>query len=250
MNYPPTPDQKVRTNPLQFVLKYNNLTTQTGEELMSRTFKLALFVSIIAITALACSFGADDSGTDTGSGANILFEDDFSNPNSGWDSFEDADGATDYDNGTYRISLYTDTMFYWANPYKDFDDVAIEVQAQKTSGGDDMQYGVICRHKDVNNWYALVITGDGYATIRKRYNGGELEYITDWVQVSAINTGNSGNSLRAECIGNKLTLFVNGAEAISVIDGDITSGDAGLMAGTFDQPNTEVRFDNFVVMKP
>ena len=220
---------------------------------MKRTFKLALFITIIAITALACSFGANDGGgTDTGGGgANILFEDDFSNPNSGWDRYEDDEGITDYDNGTYKISVLIDTMFYWANPYKDFgNDVIVEVQAQKTAGGDDMQYGVICRHSDIENWYALVISGDGYAAIRKRYAGGELEYIADWVEVSAINTGNSGNNLRAECVGSKLTLFVNGTQAISVTDSDITSGDAGLMAGTFEQPNTEVRFDNFVVQKP
>ncbi len=75
---------------------------------MKRTFKLALFITIIAITALACSFGANDGGgTDTGGGgANILFEDDFSNPNSGWDRYRDDEGITDYDNGTYKIGVY------------------------------------------------------------------------------------------------------------------------------------------------
>jgi len=219
---------------------------------MNRNLKLALFISVIALTALACSFGTNDGGTDTGSGGggNILFEDDFSNPSTGWDRYEDEEGYTDYDNGTYKIGVYGNTLFYWANPYQDFGDVIVEVQAQKTSGGDDMQYGVICRHSDVNNWYALVISGDGWAAIRKRYNGSDLEYIADWVEAPAVNTGNSGNNLRAECIGSKLTLFVNGTEAISVIDGDITSGDAGLMAGTFEQTTTEVLFDNFVVKKP
>lgn len=224
---------------------------------MKRTFKLALFISVIALTALACSFGANDGGTTDGgntdsggSTPNILFEDDFSNPGSGWDRYSDEEGYTDYDNGTYKIGVYGDTLFYWANPYENFDDVIVEVQAQKISGDDDMQYGIICKHQDIDNWYALVISGDGWAAVRKRYQGGDLEFITDWVEVSAINTGNAGNNLRAECIGDTLTLYVNGTEAISVVDSDISTGDAGLMAGTFEQPSTEVLFDNFVVKKP
>ncbi|MBN2044111.1 MAG: hypothetical protein JW757_03745 [Anaerolineales bacterium] len=216
---------------------------------MVRTYKLALFISVIAIAALACSFGAEDSGS-TGGGADILFEDDFSNPESGWDRFNDGEGYTDYENGTYKIGVYTDTLFYWANPYRNFNDVIIEVQAQKITGGDDMQYGIICRHEDVDNWYAMIISGDGYAAIRKRYQGSELEFITDWAQVSAINTGNAANNLRAECIGNQISLYVNGTLAVSVVDSDLTSGDAGLMAGTFEQTSTEVLFDNFVVRKP
>jgi hypothetical protein len=217
---------------------------------MKRTLKLSLFIAVIALTALACSFGQNGGGISGGGSGDILFEDDFANSNSGWDQYEDSEGFTNYENGTYKIGVYTDTMFYWANPYKDFGDVVVEVQAQKISGGDDMQYGIICKHQDINNWYALVISGDGWAAIRKRYAGGELEYIADWVEVSAINTGNSGNTLRAECIGSQLTLYVNGTQAISVNDSDITSGDAGLMAGTFDQSTTEVLFDNFVVKNP
>lgn len=217
---------------------------------MKQTTKLFLFISILVITALACSFDIGGIGGVNDGEAAILFEDDFSNPDSGWDRYSDAEGYTDYENGTYKIGVYSDTLFYWANPYKDFDDVIIEVQAKKISGGDDMQFGIICRHKDIDNWYALIISGDGYAVIRKRLNGSDLDILTDWEQVSAINTGNTTNNLRAECIGSNLSLYVNGILAIQAIDTDISSGDAGLMAGTFDQTSTEVLFDNFVVKQP
>lgn len=225
---------------------------------MKRNAKLIIFIGVIIITTLACSTfsgggnnSGDTTGNDTGSQpANILFEDDFSNSNSGWDQYSDDAGLTDYENGAYKIGIYTDTYFYWANPYQNFGDVSVEVEAQKTSGGDDMQYGIICHHLDVDNWYALVISGDGFAAIRKRYQGGDLEYIADWVEVGAINTGNSTNTLRAECVGSRLSLYVNGTLAVEATDADIPSGDVGLMAGTFDQSSTEVLFDNFVVRKP
>lgn len=220
---------------------------------MKPKIKILVFISVIALTILACSTltGGNNSGDGSASSdANILYQDDFSSSNSGWDQYSDSEGLTDYENGAYKIGIYTDTMFYWANPYQDFGDVIVEVEAQKTGGGDDMQYGIVCRHSDVDNWYVLVISGDGWAAIRKRYQGSDLEYIADWVEVSSVNTGNSTNMLRAECVGSRLSLYVNGSLAVETNDPDISSGDAGLMAGTFDQSTAEVLFDNFVVRKP
>jgi hypothetical protein len=234
---------------------------------MKTSGKLGIFVSILILAAMACALGGNgdnpdnpggnsggNSGGDTGglfgSSANILFEDDFSNPESGWDRYSDAEGLTDYDNGAYKIAVYTDTLFYWANPYQTFGDVIVEVQGMKVSGGDDMQYGIICRHQDIENWYALVISGDGWAAIRKRYLGSDLDYIVDWTQTASVNTGNATNNLRAECVGSRLSLYVNGTLALEINDADLVSGDVGLIAGTFDQMDTEVLFDNFVVRQP
>lgn len=114
-------------------------------------------------------------------GSEILFSDDFSDSNSGWDRYSDAEGSTDYANGNYQIGIYTDNYFYWANPYLTFGDVIVTVEGEKIAGDDDMEYGIICHHVDVNNWYALVISGDGYAYIGKRYQGGDMENITGWV---------------------------------------------------------------------
>ena len=219
---------------------------------MSNKQKLAGIIAVLLLASLACSTltKADDASNSGSNGANILFEDDFSDPGSGWDRFEDTEGLTDYSDGTYKIGVYTDTMFYWANPYQNFTDVIIEVEAQKVSGEDDMQYGIICRHADIDNWYALVISADGYAAMRKRYQGNDLDYLVEWVQVPSVKTGNATNNLRAECIGDRLALYVNGSLAIEATDSDIISGDVGLMAGTFEQSSTIVLFDNFVVTNP
>ncbi len=183
-------------------------------------------------------------------GGEVLFSDDFSDPNSGWDRFSNEDGITDYSNGAYLMGIYQDTYYFWATPYLNFGDKIVKVETQKISGENDMQYGIICQHMNDDNWYALVISGDGYAAIRKRFLGGELEFIADWVQVPAINTGNAANTLQAECIGGRLTLFVNGEFAIEAYDYDMLNGDVGLMTGTFDQSETEVLFDNFTVQAP
>jgi len=185
----------------------------------------------------------------TGSG-DILFEDDFTNPESGWDRYSDDEGFTDYDNGAYKIGVYTETMFYWANPYRNFEDVSVEVITTKISGGDDVQFGIVCRHQDVNNWYVLVVSADGFAAIRKRYQGSDLEYIAEWVDAPVVNQGNATNLLRAECIGTRLALYANGILLLEVNDADIPTGDVGLLAGTFAETEVEVLFDNFVVTSP
>jgi hypothetical protein len=181
----------------------------------------------------------------------ILFQDDFSDSTSGWDTYSDEDGSTVYANGKYQISVFTTSFFYWANPYRNFTDVIVEVQVEKTTTNDDVQMGIVCRHQDVENWYVLVISGDGYAAIRKRYQGGELGYIAEWVNAPSVNQGTAINNLRAECVGNRLTLYANGVKVVETFDGDISTGDVGLLAGTFENAdNLEVLFDNFVVKRP
>jgi hypothetical protein len=65
-----------------------------------------------------------------------------------------------------------------------------------------------------------------------------------------IKKGVAVNHLRADCVGNTLTFYVNGFQLVSVQDPRLTSGDIGLLAGTFAQPNVDVIFDNFVALKP
>lgn len=217
---------------------------------MKQKTKLLAFLIVIIIAMLACSTITNSGGNASSGQGNVLFEDDFSRTGSGWDRQEYDVGLTDYLDGAYVIRISSDHQLFWANPYENFDDVIIEVEAQKTEGGDDMQYGIICRHVDIENWYALIVTADGFAAIRKLYNGGDLNFITDFVEVPSMNTGNATNQLRAECVGDHLALYVNGELAVDTHDSDLTSGDVGLMAGTFDQPSAEVLFDNFVVRKP
>jgi len=183
-------------------------------------------------------------------GGAVLFADDFSNPESGWDRYNDTQGITDYHSDAYLIGVYTNTFFYWANPRRTFQDVIIDVEAEMLTTEVDNQLGIICRHADVDNFYALVIGADGFAAIRKRYMGSKIEDLSEWVFSEAINPGMSSNQLHAECIGSRLALFVNGVLVVEAYDLDIPSGDVGLIAGTFSASKTEVLFDDFVVFSP
>ncbi len=223
---------------------------------MKRFTLPVLALVVVLLSSLACQTltgGGETpppvSGDDASS--NILFQDDFSNPDSGWDSVRTDDGVTDYENGIYRIFVNTDNLDVWANPGKSFTDARIEVDATKAGGPDDNDFGIICRYQDVDNFYFLIISSDGYYGIGKTENGEqELLGAENMNTDDAIHQGQATNHITAECVGSRLSLSVNGKELFTVSDTSFASGDVGLLAGTYDEPGTDIHFDNFIVTKP
>jgi hypothetical protein len=217
---------------------------------MNRNQKLLAFLVVISLTVLACTLTSTGGGNNSGDDDernNVLFQDDFSRKNSGWDRAEYDFATTDYGDDVYRIEITSEDYFTWATPYKDFDDVVIEVETFKASGGDDNGFGIVCRHEDEENFYFLEISSDGYAWIGKYYDA-EYEVI-DGGEASNVNLGNETNSLRAECIDDELSLYVNGRLELQVVDSDFTDGDVGLIVETYTSTSTEILFDNFIVSR-
>jgi hypothetical protein len=66
----------------------------------------------------------------------------------------------------------------------------------------------------------------------------------------AIRLGTALNRLRADCVADRLTLYVNGEKLVEVQDTEFASGDVGLIAGTYQSAGTDIRFDNFIVYQP
>ncbi len=181
----------------------------------------------------------------------ILFQDDFSDTASGWDRKSASTGGTDYDRGEYRIWLEETQHDRWANPGRDFTDVRIEVDASKADGPDDNDFGVICRYRDRDNFYAFLISSDGFYGII-RYLGGDSQVLgSDSLQPSNVITqGHATNHIEADCVGSTLRLYVNGEKVDEVRDSSHLHGDVGLVAGTYDVPGVDIHFDNFVVFAP
>jgi pectate lyase len=184
----------------------------------------------------------------------VLFQDDFSNVNSGWDRSHNEYGSTDYENGGYRINVIQVNAFFFANPYKTFqNDVHIEVDATKIAGPDDNAFGVQCRYQDVDNYYFFYISSDGYTGIGID-NAGTKTIISssdgNLASDSNIIQGAATNHIRADCIGTSLTLYVNGTQIAQATDSTFTGGDVGLIAKTFTVAGTDILFKNFVVLKP
>ncbi|MFZ6030716.1 MAG: hypothetical protein ACOYYS_23670 [Chloroflexota bacterium] len=225
---------------------------------MNYRFRYFLIIGALVLVTLACSLMPGDStpnppAADGGNSSDsVLFQDDFSSTGSGWDRIDNEDGITDYADGGYRIFVPTADTELWANPGLDFGDVRIEVDALRQAGPEDNDFGVICRYQDVDNFYYLLVTSDGYFGIFK-VKDGEASLLGGSESMgtsSKINAGSETNHLRADCVGSTLTLYANGQKLDSQEDSDFATGDVGLIAGTYTEAGTDIWFDNFTVLVP
>jgi len=235
-----------------------------------------LVIGMLLLASLSCSYVSRFVGSDNpvveetqpqsdepapvvpSQSSDVLFQDDFSNPSSGWDQFSDADGLTNYENGFYRIRVDKPEFTFWSNPGLDGilpSDVRIEVDATKIGGPDFNDFGVLCRYSGesgASNFYEFIISSDGYAGIvlvtessQQVISGdGQLQAF------DAIRQGSTSNHIRADCFGDLLTLYVNGVVLTSVSDSTLTGGDVGLLASTYDEAGVDILFDNFIVKMP
>lgn len=212
-------------------------------------------VLILALLALAACGMTAEAEPDTCDGPDFLFADDFSGEfDCGWALYDRGGGAAAIDNAAMQIIVGQPGQLWWTNPGRDFDDVVITAEARQVDGPNDNAYGVICRYQNEENFYAFMVSGDGYFAIGKYQTGVEtVTYLTpdaQFQQSDAINVGVASNELRVSCIGNQLSMEVNGIPLLSVTDPTFVNGDIGLAAATLQQGTTIIEFDNVRVTTP
>ena len=179
----------------------------------------------------------------------VLYQEQFEKNTTGWARISNDNGIMDYDSGGYRILVQQPKLNMWSTSEKDFGDVRLEADVIKLNGPDENRMGLLCRYQS-GNYYFFIISNDGYYVIGKFIGGLILLLGQSEMQVSeTIQTGMM-NHLRADCIGNTLTFYINFTEVASATDTDLPTGDVGVLAGAFSQPGVDVLFDNFVVMQP
>jgi hypothetical protein len=156
----------------------------------------------------------------------------------------------DYDASGYRILVNSLNTNFWSTPQQNFADVRMEVDTGKLGGPDENRIGLLCRFTG-EDYYFFMISSDGFYGIGVFTGGqGRLLGQSEMQPDSNIKKGLAVNHLRADCTGDTLTFYVNGFQVSSVKDSTLKAGDVGLLAGTFDQPDVDVIFDNFVALKP
>ena len=200
--------------------------------------------ALLAAFALTACLAQPKSG-------DVLLVDDFSKSDSGFNQQSDADATTDYLDGEYQIEVFTSNLNVWSVSGPKLADAVIEVNAHTAGGSENNLYGVICRHQDDSNFYFFAISADGYYAIGK-LNEGDIVMLSSRVfeHSEKINAGQAANHIAAACAAQTLTLTVNGTQLARTTDADFTDGQIGLIAGTFDDPQTDVRFDDLLVTRP
>jgi hypothetical protein len=178
--------------------------------------------------------------------AGTIFYDDFSTDTSGWDRTETDLGGTDYLDGSYHILIDEPNTDYFSTLYRNYTDIGLQVDAQRVEGPSDNNFGLICRYQDEKNFYAGMISSDGYYGIFKIENGEYKILGHDTMLFSElILAADAKNQIIFNCYQDYLFLYVNGNLLDAQQDKTFGSGDVGLIAGSFEEVGVHILFDNF-----
>ena len=181
----------------------------------------------------------------------VLFQDEFSLPSSGWDRYQDDTYMADYDDGEYKLILHTPQTLAWSVPGIQLQDARMRVQARRADGPEDNLFGLICRYRGPGDFIFFAIASDGYVGIG-RFAAGQRTLLSD---ESLLPTGSlilpdGVNIIEADCVGERLTLRINGVEVAHAKDPDPAPGDVGLLAGAYEEAGVDIRFDRFSALQP
>ena len=178
----------------------------------------------------------------------LPYADDFSTADGGWKTASDEAIKIDVQDGALHFAIGDLDTIAWSTPQdKRFGDFVLDVDAQQVAGPNDNTYGVIFRYQDDRNFYRLDISGDGYYAVFKRKDGVWTK-VQDYAETPAIRQGNATNHLQVIAQGSQFTLNVNGETVKTFSDGDFSSGNVGVTAGTlFDNAGVHIAFDNLKV---
>ncbi len=221
--------------------------------------KLSLLMKKVVLSTLLMIFLGGCSAIQSLMGKNIdelptgtvLFSDSFEDKESGWKTYVSGESYILYQAGGLLFLIDQTHTDFWSSPGLNYSDVRVEVEAIKVSGPDDNAIGVICRMVDEKNYYAFVISSDGYAGIYKVVEGEYTLLNSPTMEYSSsIHQGEAVNYLSATCAGNRLTFDVNGSNLFTITDQEFQDGDIGLIAGSFESPQVNIFFDNLSVFTP
>jgi len=178
----------------------------------------------------------------------LPYADDFSTPDGGWKTANDETIKIGVQDGALHFTIDDLDTIAWSTPKdKRFGDFVLDVDAIQVEGPNDNTYGVIFRYQDDRNFYRLDISGDGYFAVFKRKDGAWTK-VQDYVESAAVKQGNATNHLQVIAKGSQFTFNVNGEAVKTFSDGDFSSGNIGLTAGTlFENAGVHIAFDNLKV---
>jgi hypothetical protein len=179
----------------------------------------------------------------------LSYQDDFSDPSSGWDDAFDRYTTKQYGNNKYYIEVTTSNLVAWGLANRDVADFRLQVDAAQEDGSNNNGYGILFRFQDRDNFYRFDVSGDGFFLLSK-FQDGEWVTLVPWTASSHINVGQSANRLVVEAVGDQIGVYSNDALLAKVEDGTFASGNFGFFASTFSEPNLTISFDDIILWTP
>lgn len=170
----------------------------------------------------------------------------FSDPNSGWPKQDQADRKLFYADGLYQIQVLQKDWMAWATVKPPLQDFYAEVVARPLDVVGTAEYGLLFHTVDDTTFYEFRLSTTGEYSLARQMDGA-WEILIDWTASTAIRSGLNENRLRLVCLGDSISLSVNGTFLEIIRDDALPEGKIGLFAGTIGAGQTTIGFDNLNV---
>lgn len=206
---------------------------------------IVLVVLILALLpGLAGAQGIDVSLLRQG---NPAVSDNFSRDAGRWAIDSGSDALSFISRGRLSVRVPEEELFRWVtlDIDKAFADFYVEVDATHIDGPTDGMMGLIFRYEDADNFYVFLADAEGYFALLA-YIDGELDRVIDWTESPVLNTDEGAeNRLAVLASGREIIVLANDEELDRVQDRTFVDGDIALVAGTNQDGDLQVAFDNF-----
>ena len=176
-----------------------------------------------------------------------FFTDDFSQDDGAWRTAAGEDAAFFFEDEAYHIHIPAPDTIELSSAGVSASDFYLEVEATQLAGAPTTWYGLYFRGQADDRGYFFFINGDGaYQLIWADED--DLEALIEETLSSELETGyDVTNRLGVLAQGSTLTLLANDAVLAELEHVAGAEGEIGLIAGTLDDGDMEVAFDNLAL---
>jgi len=179
-------------------------------------------------------------------GANLVAEDRFTDPGSGWPSDDNDSRRYGYHPPDYyhlEVKIPHDRLVVSRGP--DLDNVVVETQVlvdHTTTTDGDFRYGLAVRRTG-DNYYAFTISPrTGTWQVLKSSPAG-LEVLAEGSQETLRGLEAETDQLRVDAAGSGFTYRINGQVVTQVSDPEYARGEVGMVAETLDESLAHIHYD-------
>ena len=186
------------------------------------------------------------------SGKNVLYQDDFTNPATGWpeDKFDNYFIGY-HEPEYYHIEITTphskSTVF--APEKKSFGDFTIDLQvlavSAKTAPEGDFRYGLAFRRSG-DQYYAFTVSPRTKKWFVLKSSPNQLSVLAEGTDDS-LQELDKDDTLRVDAQGSDFYFHINDKQVSQISDADYAAGEVGFYVETFDATNAHIHFDTLTV---
>jgi hypothetical protein len=181
--------------------------------------------------------------------ARILYEDDFTNPFSGWSKGIIDNVSVNYSaGGYYQVQVQAaDSRYPVSVPNKStYEDVNIDLKVSTKAERDfDFRYGVVFRRSG-DQYYAFTITPRTKQWYVLKSSSNALEILREGTE-DGIQGLEAEDTLRVAAKGSNFFFRINGQLVYQISDDDYSEGEVGLFVQTRDSSEALINIDSITI---